>query len=290
MTTNPLYATAGFSPISDADSPARRDRKLSLLNTLSRFQPQIRRSRSDKAGESPISTPVDQPEESIDSQIENSYYFGHAWTFWHDKHAPSGDYEGRLTLLQDDITTVKLFWEVINSFPLQRLGFKDSVHFFKRGVKPVWEDLRNVNGGSWTFRVPREKTDQFWKELLVLAVGEEFFDVVQKGDDICGLSLSMRYNGNTISIWHRDATNEKSKDGILAVILDKLSPELKPTQQSHIYYKKHSTHPGFDSAVAQTKEAEKAGTPSSSPGGGTIPETEVKIPEGKRAMWRDTQR
>lgn len=110
------------------------------------------------------------------------------------------------------------------------------------------------------------------------------------GDDICGLSLSMRYNGNTISIWHRDASNEKSKDGILAVILDKLSPELKPTQQSHVYYKKHSTHPGFDEAVAQTKEAEKAKIPSSSPGGGTIPEAEVKSPEGKRATWRDTQR
>ena len=106
------------------------------------------------------------------------------------------------------------------------------------------------------------------------------------GDDICGLSLSMRYNGNTISIWHRDASNEKSKDGILAVILDKLSSELKPTQQSHIYYKKHSTHPGFDEAVAQTKEAGKARTP----GGGTISEAEVKSPEGKRAMWRDTQR
>jgi hypothetical protein len=88
--------------------------------------------------------------------------------------------------------TVKLFWEVVNSFPLQRLGFKDSVHFFKRGVKPVWEDPRNVNGGSWTFRVPKEKTDQFWKELLVIAVGEEFFDVIQRGKKSVSLSSQTR--------------------------------------------------------------------------------------------------
>ena len=166
MATNPSYDTAGFSPISDADSPARRDRKLSLLNTLSRFQPQSRRSRSDKASGSPISSPIDQPEESIDSQIENSYYFGHAWTFWHDKHAPSGDYEGRLTLLQDDIMTVKLFWEVVNSFPLQRLGFKDSVHFFKRGVKPVWEDPRNVNGRKDGSILERATGHSCWRGVL----------------------------------------------------------------------------------------------------------------------------
>ena len=194
MATNPSFAAAGLSPVSEADSPARRERKLSLLNTLSRFQPQTRRSKPDRAGETPVTSPIDQQadENLVDSQADSQYYFGHAWTFWHDKHALSGDYEGRLTLLQDDIMTVKLFWEVVNSFPLQRLGFKDSVHFFKRGVKPVWEDPRNVNGGAWTFRVPKERTDQFWKELLVLAVGEEFFDVVQKGGHRFFLSIRLR--------------------------------------------------------------------------------------------------
>lgn len=194
MATNPSFAAGGLSPVSEADSPARRERKLSLLNTLSRFQPQTRRSKSDRAGETPVTSPIDQQadEKLADSQADSQYYFGHAWTFWHDKHALSGDYEGRLTLLQDDIMTVKLFWEVVNSFPLQRLGFKDSVHFFKRGVKPVWEDPRNVNGGAWTFRVPKERTDQFWKELLVLAVGEEFFDVVQKGGHRFFLSIRLR--------------------------------------------------------------------------------------------------
>lgn len=194
MATNPSFAAGGLSPVSEADSPARRERKLSLLNTLSRFQPQTRRSKLDRAGETPVTSPIDQQadEKLADSQADSQYYFGHAWTFWHDKHALSGDYEGRLTLLQDDIMTVKLFWEVVNSFPLQRLGFKDSVHFFKRGVKPVWEDPRNVNGGAWTFRVPKERTDQFWKELLVLAVGEEFFDVVQKGGHRFFLSIRLR--------------------------------------------------------------------------------------------------
>ncbi len=105
--------------------------------------------------------------------------FQYAWTFYHDKYAESQNYEGRLTLLKEDIITAKPFWEVLNSFPFDALKLKDSVHFFKRGVKPVWEDPRNVKGGSWTFRVPKAQSEDFWKEVLMLAVGEEFVDVIQ---------------------------------------------------------------------------------------------------------------
>ena len=107
--------------------------------------------------------------------------FKYAWGFYHDKHSNSDNYEGRLTLMKDNIITVKPFWEVLNSFPLGRLQLKDSVHFFKRGVKPVWEDPRNVKGGAWTFRVPKAQAEDFWKEILMMAVGEQFSDVIQPG-------------------------------------------------------------------------------------------------------------
>ena len=274
----------GLSPISPSDTPTKRDRKQLLLSQVSRF----------RHAQSPIEAPIEKPADN------NDVSFGHSWNFWHDKHAASGDYEGRLTLMQEDINNVERFWRTINSFPLDRLGYKDSVHFFKKGVKPVWEDPRNVNGGAWNFRVSKENTDAFWKELLALAVGEHFHDVLQHvpnvpqgipkrkppppspppplpkpetlthspsltppnppGDDICGLSLSIRYGGNLISIWHRDGTNEKSVEGIKTVILEKLSPQLIP-QPNHIYHKIHASHPGFDEAIAKNKEAEKARSP-----------------------------
>lgn len=105
--------------------------------------------------------------------------FQYAWTFYHDKHNDSNSYEGRLTILLENIITLKSFWEAYNGLPLEALKMKDSVHFFKRGVKPVWEDPRNVKGGAWTFRVPKEKSEQTWKEFLLLAVGEQFADIIQ---------------------------------------------------------------------------------------------------------------
>ena len=77
------------------------------------------------------------------------------------------------------------------------------------------------------------------------------------GDDLCGVSLSVRFNSNLIMIWNRDGTNQKSIDGILSAMLDKISPDLKPKDGSW-YYKKHSTQAGFDEVVAKAREARLA--------------------------------
>ena len=109
--------------------------------------------------------------------------FQYAWNFYHDKHNDTNSYEGRLTILLENIITLKSFWEAYNGIPLEALKMKDSVHFFKRGVKPVWEDPRNLKGGAWTFRVPKDKSEQTWKEVLLLAVGEQFADIIQPSKD-----------------------------------------------------------------------------------------------------------
>ena len=179
-------------------------------------------------------------------------------------------------MLDSEIDTIKLFWQVLNTFPLHKLQMRDSVHFFKLGVRPVWEDPRNVKGGAWYFRVPKERAVEFWREVLMMAVGEQFADAIKKGrlglfvffarvvfghalmlfckgDDLCGLSYSARFNSDLISIWHRDASNEASRNGILDVVLSGINPQLKPDQRQ-IYYKRHMEHSTFSDAIAKTKE------------------------------------
>lgn len=114
----------------------------------------------------------------------------HSWDFWHDRQdrqpiSQTGAedkteelrYEDRLVKLCE-ISDVKQFWEMWNNFDTTSLPMKDGVHLFKRGVKPVWEDPRNVKGGSWTFRVPKEKAKEFWKEICLLAIGEQLGEAV----------------------------------------------------------------------------------------------------------------
>ena len=115
--------------------------------------------------------------------------FKYSWTLWHDRSTPQhsstssegSKYADRLTPLHTSIASVKPFWEVLNAFPFASLKVKDSAHFFKRGVKPLWEDPRNAEGGSWTFRVPKAKAEEFFKQVLFMAVGEQFADVLDAG-------------------------------------------------------------------------------------------------------------
>ena len=136
-----------------------------------------------------ITSPIDERRAKLFSGIsrrqttQNLHDFRYAWSFYHDAASKntSATYENRLTLLQDDIINPKIFWQVMNNFPFGALKLKDSVHFFKRGVKPVWEDRRNVRGGAWTFRIPKTQSEEFFREILLMSIGEQFADALQPG-------------------------------------------------------------------------------------------------------------
>ncbi|KAF1815215.1 translation initiation factor eIF4e [Eremomyces bilateralis CBS 781.70] len=182
----------------------------------------------------------------------------HGWEFWHDRQGRKkpedtaatveGSYEDRLVKLHT-IADVREFWEVFNNFDISTLPLRDSIHLFHKGVKPLWEDPRNVKGGAWTFRVPKDKAKAFWQEISLMAIGEVLQEAVASKrttfiDDICGISLSVRFTSMLVSIWNRDADHKEGVDGILKTVLDQL-PEDLVVKESSYFYKRHSDHSGF---------------------------------------------
>ena len=183
----------------------------------------------------------------------------HSWDFWHDRqdrshpqqtngNSAEGTYEERLEVLAN-VDDVRKFWNVFNNFDVSRLPLRDSVHLFHKGVKPVWEDPRNARGGSWTFRVPKAQAVEFWKDVCMMAIGEQLQNAVESDrttfrDDVCGVSLGVRFNSMLMQIWNRDGDHQEGIDRILNTVLENLTPELKPREGSY-YYKKHSEHAGF---------------------------------------------
>lgn len=51
---------------------------------------------------------------------------------------------------------------------------------------------------------------KIWQELLVAAIGEQLSLCVDGEDEICGVSVRIRYDGAVIQIWHQD-TELKTK-------------------------------------------------------------------------------
>ena len=136
------------------------------------------------------------------------------------------------------------FWRYNNNTPVDQIKMRESIYLFKQGFKPVWEDRRNLNGGSWTFRVPKASGPDVWTRVQLLAIGEQLQSAIDESDQICGVGLSVRFNSHLISIWHRDASKQKSVDGIRDCVVAELPPELRPKPENYLY-KKHSDHAGF---------------------------------------------
>lgn len=59
---------------------------------------------------------------------------------------------------------------------------RESIYLFKEGFRPIWEDRRNVNGGSWTFRVVKDQGRDIWTRVQLLAIGERLQSVLDQGE------------------------------------------------------------------------------------------------------------
>lgn len=205
----------------------------------------------------------------------------HVWDFWHEKALPqlstnpsnamSTPYGPTLTHLLT-INDVRAFWSLFNNFSFDTLPLHSSAHLFHHSVQPLWEDTRNARGGCWTFRVPREQAEGFWKEVCLLAIGEQLQAAVEnsaedeggvKGrgfkDDICGISFSPRAKTTAVSVWTRDAGHAEGVKRVLEAVLEGIEQELRPREGTY-YYKKHAEHEAFGkSGMNERKEKEVSG-------------------------------
>lgn len=176
----------------------------------------------------------------------------HYWNVYFDRHNKAADgagndaeYKAELEQLGAQIESVQDFWRYNNNTPVDQIKMRESIYLFKQGFRPVWEDRRNVLGGSWTLRVPKSAGPDVWTRVQLLAIGEVLQAALDDDDQLCGVGLSVRFNSHLITIWHRDASKKNSVDGILECVMAQLPPELQPKPDAY-FYKKHSEHAGFN--------------------------------------------
>ena len=96
--------------------------------------------------------------------------------------------------------------------------------------------------------------------------------------------MSARFNSCLVSVWNRRGSNEKSKDGILRIVQENISPDMKdllvPTS---IYYKRHSEHLGFNEVVQRPNKSDHDKED------GKIHEAEVDAAEGNEALLKEAE-
>ncbi|GFP84159.1 eukaryotic translation initiation factor ncbp [Phtheirospermum japonicum] len=159
----------------------------------------------------------------------------HKFVFWYTRRTPGvrtqTSYEDNIKKIVD-FSTVEAFW--VTYCHLARpstLPSPTDLHLFKDGIRPLWEDSANCNGGKWIIRFKKVVSGRFWEDLVLALVGDQ----LDYGDNICGAVLSIRFNEDILSVWNRNASDHQAVMGLR----DSIKRLLKLPHNYVMEYKPH---------------------------------------------------
>ncbi|XP_016933630.2 eukaryotic translation initiation factor 4E1 [Drosophila suzukii] len=145
----------------------------------------------------------------IDYDLAMKHPLERTWTLWHWEN----DRTKSWTEMLSDVTsfnTVEDFFSVYYFVkPPSDLKIFNDYMVFKEGVRPMWEDDANKEGGRWIMLLDKASKgfiDKLWHDLLLCMIGECF----QFSDEICGVVINVRNKANKLSLWTKDSRNSRA--------------------------------------------------------------------------------
>jgi hypothetical protein len=72
------------------------------------------------------------------------------------------------------------------------------------GIFPKWEDPGNINGGYWSFKVPKKMANEVWLQLTSAFIGNTLLNDTEKSNKITGISVSPKISNCVMKIWNND--------------------------------------------------------------------------------------
>ena len=75
-------------------------------------------------------------------------------------------------------------------------------------IEPRWEDVKNKNGGCFSFKVANKTLIQGWRNLMYCAVGETIFTKKAHNDKVTGITISPKRSFSIIKVWLADCSNQ----------------------------------------------------------------------------------
>jgi translation initiation factor 4E len=105
-----------------------------------------------------------------------------------------------------DFSTVEGFWGCYCHLARpSTLPNPTDIHLFKEGIRPLWEDAANRNGGKWIIRLKKLVSGRFWENLVIAMIGDQ----LDYGDTVCGAVLSIRFGEDILSVWNRNSSDNQ---------------------------------------------------------------------------------
>ncbi|KAE9553763.1 hypothetical protein FO519_003031 [Halicephalobus sp. NKZ332] len=174
----------------------------------------------------------------LPSEVPSCHPLKYEWTFWSLKGDRKRSWEECLSQIIT-VDTVEGFFTVVNRLiPPSTMIMGSDFYIFRRGIKPMWEDKNNIRGGRWSFIINRQKRgellDQSWLELAMAVTSAVRFR--KDLGEICGAAVNVRYKGDKVTLWTRDASNDDANYRIGQIMFQILQLD---EENDVIYYEAH---------------------------------------------------
>jgi len=86
---------------------------------------------------------------------------------------------------------------------------KNCMLFLMRdGIKPIWEDPRNRNGGCFSYKISNKDVVNVWKELTYMMVGNTISKQSSFVNSVSGITISPKKNFCIIKLWMSNCSNQ----------------------------------------------------------------------------------
>ena len=134
--------------------------------------------------------------------MESNKILNSKWILWyHDPLDTNWDLSSYKNL--HEISSIQNFWEIYKF--MDNNIIENSMLFLMRdGIKPLWEDDKNVPGGCWSFKITKGNLYEVWLNLSLYLCGESLISNKKNYELLNGISISPKKNFCIIKIWNSD--------------------------------------------------------------------------------------
>ena len=106
------------------------------------------------------------------------------------------------------VDTVEMATALMNKIPPNIIE-KCMLFIMRQGIKPTWEDIRNRNGGSFSYKIGESHVNAVWRNLYAVLLG----GTISKANaaftrDVTGITISPKKNFCIVKIWMTNCAHQ----------------------------------------------------------------------------------
>jgi hypothetical protein len=164
-----------------------------------------------------------------DIMTQNNHKLNDKWTLWahlpHDTDWTPKSYKNIFTMssVEEAITITETLPEIL---------VKNCMLFVMReGIKPIWEDVKNRNGGCFSYKVINKNVYDVWRELTYVLVGNTISTNDSFVASVNGITISPKKNFCIIKVWMANCSFQNP---------EVITSEVKGLESQGCLFKKHN--------------------------------------------------